>query len=85
MKIVFLKSAVKRLMDLPPRQRAALMMRLTAIAADPFAPHANVKALKGEADAFRLRLGDWRAVYRLDHAAGEMRVGPIEPRGSVYQ
>ena len=58
--------------------RAALIDRLEAIAEQPF-------AIKGEPDAFRLRQGDWRALYRLDRKAGEMRVFAVESRGSVYR
>jgi mRNA interferase RelE/StbE len=59
--------------------------RLKAIAADPFAKHANVDSFVGEKDAFRFRQGDWRAVYKVDREAGVMRVLRIEPRGEVYR
>jgi mRNA-degrading endonuclease RelE of RelBE toxin-antitoxin system len=62
-----------------------MIARLKAIASDPFAKHANVDTLVGEKDAFRLRQGGWRAVYKVDRAAGVMRVLRIEPRGEVYR
>ncbi len=65
--------------------RAALVERLEAIAEQPFAKHLNVERIKGEPDAFRLRQGDWRAKYRIEREAGEMRVLVLEPRGSVYR
>ena len=65
--------------------RAALIERLEAIAEQPFAKHRNVERIEGERDAFRLRQGDWRAKYRVDREAGEMRVLVVEPRGSVYR
>ena len=68
-----------------PRPRARLIGRLEAIAAQPFASHRNVERIKGEPDTFRLRQGDWRALYRIDREAGEMRVLVVEPRGSVYR
>jgi hypothetical protein len=51
----------------------------------PFSRHRNVERIKGERDAFRLREGDWRATYRIDREAGEMRVLVVEPRGTVYR
>jgi mRNA interferase RelE/StbE len=75
---------VRSLQKLPARRRGALLARLEAIAADPYGRHANVKALQGERNAFRLRVGDWRAIYRLDDATDTMRVTRFEPRGSVY-
>lgn len=68
-----------------PKMRVALIERLGAIAEQPFAMHRNVERLRGERDAFRLRQGDWRALYRVDRTAGEMRVLVVEPRGSIYQ
>ncbi len=65
--------------------RAALIKRLEAIAERPFAKHLNVERIRGEPDGFRLRQGDWRAKYRIDREAGEMRVLILEPRGSVYR
>lgn len=84
MKLEFDKAAVRSLRKLPARRRDAVLARLEAIAADPYGRHANVKLLQGEQSAFRLRVGDWRAVYRLDDATDTMRVTRFEPRGSVY-
>ena len=64
---------------------SAMLDRLEAIAADPDGRHANVKSLSGIRDAFRLRQGDWRAVYRLDKQADEMRVVLVDVRGAVYR
>jgi mRNA interferase RelE/StbE len=84
MKLVLTRAAQRRLGKMSPKMRAALIERLEAIAEQPFAKHANVDRIKGERDAFRLRQGDWRALYRIDRKAGEMRVLAVEPRGSVY-
>jgi mRNA-degrading endonuclease RelE of RelBE toxin-antitoxin system len=45
----------------------------------------NVERIKGERDAFRLRQGDRRALYRIDREAGEMRVLVVERTGRVYR
>jgi mRNA-degrading endonuclease RelE of RelBE toxin-antitoxin system len=68
-----------------PKRRAALIERLEAIAEQPFARRRNVERIKGQDDAFRLRQGDWRGMYRIDRIAGEMRVLVAEPRGRVYR
>lgn len=70
---------------MPPNAAEAMLKRLEAIAANPFAKHANVKALAGEKDVFRLRQGDWRAVYRIIRVRNEMRVVLVDVRGSVYR
>jgi mRNA interferase RelE/StbE len=85
MKLVLTRAAQRRLGKMSPKARATLIVRLKAIAEQPFATHRNVERLKGEQDAFRLRQGDWRALYRIDRQAGEMRVLAVESRGSVYR
>jgi mRNA-degrading endonuclease RelE of RelBE toxin-antitoxin system len=45
--------------------------------------HANVAALKGAQGMFRLRQGDWRAVYLVDREAEEIQLLDVAPRGSI--
>jgi mRNA interferase RelE/StbE len=85
MELVITRAAQRRLGRMSPKLRAALVERLEAIAKEPFAAQRNVERIKGEQDVFRLRQGDWRALYRIDREAGEMRVLAIEPRGSEYR
>ena len=85
MKLVLTRAAQRGIGRINPKMRVTLLERLEAIAREPFAAHRNVERLKGERDAFRLRQGDWRALYRIDRAAGEMRVLVVEPRGGVYR
>jgi mRNA interferase RelE/StbE len=83
-KLEFERDAVRGLADMPPRHRQRLLERLKQIALAPFARHANVKALKGAAAGFRVRQGNWRAVYRVDRPAQMLFVESVGPRGSVY-
>lgn len=86
MRLVIERAAMRRLGELSEPARAALLRRLKLIAANPFAKHANVERYKGAGpDRFRLRQGQWRAIYEIDREAQEMRVQVIETRGSVYR
>jgi len=85
MRLLLEKPARKGLARMPARAAEAMLARLEHIAREPFAKHSNVETLKGMKNAFRLRQGDWRAVYRLDGTADEMRVVLIDVRGSVYR
>lgn len=85
MQLVLEKAARKGLDKMSPKLAKALLDRLETIAKTPFARHANVTALAGEKNAFRLRQGDWRAVYRIDRVEDEMRVVLVDVRGSVYR
>jgi len=83
MEVAMEKAAVRRIKQLPRQQREALPQRLPAIAAGPFVHLANVKPLAGQPDCYRLRVGYWRAIYRLDHQSAVMIVMKFEPRGSA--
>ena len=85
MRLLLEKAARKGLDRMPAKAADKMLDQLERIAADPFAAHPKVKPLKGNCDAFRLRQGDWRAVYRIDRHEGEMRVVLVDVRGRVYR
>jgi len=85
MRLAVDKAALKVLRRMQPKVAAAMLARLEAIAADPSAKHPNVETLQDIRNGFRLRQGDWRAVFELDTGAGIMRVTKIGPRGQVYK
>lgn len=85
MLLVLEKAARKGLDRMPAKAATAMLNRLESIAANPFGRHANVRPLTGERDAFRLRQGDWRAIYRIIREQGAMRVVLVDVRGSVYR
>jgi mRNA interferase RelE/StbE len=73
-------AAVKALIGMQKRERAQLKARLDKIAAAPTELHASVTALQGR---FRLRQGDYRAVFRLD--GQDVVVDRIGHRREVYE
>ncbi len=85
MEIVYEKRAAKALRKMQPKQSGLIMIGLNAIAADPFASHPNVEKMKGTKDGFRYRLGDWRALYRIDRENQVMMVELVKSRGEVYK
>lgn len=84
MKLAFAPAALRKLRRMQPAKAKAIRGRLEAIAARPFARHANVKPMNGLKNVYRLRVGDWRVVYEIDRQAQEMRVVVIEIRGDIY-
>jgi mRNA interferase RelE/StbE len=85
MRLVLEKAARRGLDRMPAKAADRMLARLERIAAEPFATHSNVKPLAGMRDTFRLRQGDWRAVYRVERRENEMRVVLVDVRGSVYR
>jgi mRNA-degrading endonuclease RelE of RelBE toxin-antitoxin system len=85
MELVLEKAARKGLDKMSTKAANAMLARLEAIAEAPHKQHPNVKPLTGFRDTYRLRQGDWRAVYRLEWADDRMRVIVVDVRGSVYR
>ncbi len=59
--------------------------KIEQLANNPYAPNNNVTALKGMNNYYRLRVGDWRVVYRMDGQILTIVVLKIAPRGGAYQ
>lgn len=85
MLLAYEKPALKGLLKMAPKAAAAMRDALALIAASPYSRHPNVTTLKGVQAGFRLRQGDWRAVYRVDDASQTLSVEWIGPRGGAYK
>ncbi|MDG5495412.1 type II toxin-antitoxin system RelE/ParE family toxin [Niveispirillum sp. SYP-B3756] len=86
MKLALSKAALKGLSKMPPKARTSMMEKLETVAASPFASHPfDVKALTGVKDMYRIRQGDWRAVYELVRIDDIMMVVIVDIRGEVYK
>ena len=70
---------------MPKRERAGLVAKLEAFAANPFAPQASAKPLKGPRDAVRIRQRDWRAICRIDREDGVAVVEAVGHRREIYR
>ena len=64
MKLIFSPAAAKALTKLPAKEGSALLSKLKQIAADPAGQFLWAKRLTGR-QGFRIRQGDWRAIYNL--------------------
>lgn len=85
MKLILSKSAMKTLNAVQPKLAATLLADFRVIAMDPFALYPNVIRMKGGDNEFRLRHGDWRALYVINEDADTMTVTIIDTRGGVYK
>ncbi len=72
-----------RLAAMPGKEARRLLGRLERIAADPSARHPGVVALAGEPGSFRVRQGNWRAVFSIEE--GDVIVDRIAHRREVYR
>ena len=68
-----------------PKNTAKLIReKLEIIAVDPYANHPNAKKLQGR-EGYRLRVGDWRIVYKVQNEQLIIVALKIASRGEVYK
>ena len=78
MKIEYSKAAIKIISALDKRTQIRMKQAIEAI------PRGDIKSLKGTASFYRLRVGDWRIVFRY-LSDDTIFIEKIAPRGDVYK
>jgi len=75
--------AFKQLAAMPKADARRLLSRLEENASEPEKLHPNVIPLGGESGVFRVRQGDWRAVFSVEK--GDVIVDRVAHRREVYR
>lgn len=76
-------SVVKQMKRLPRADQRRLLDRMEALGGDPRPP--GSEKLSELPNAFRVRAGDYRIVYRVDDTGKVVEVIKVGQRGSVYR
>lgn len=82
--IEYTKQARKAIGGMPRNLQMQIIEKIERLATEPHGHHANAKKLQGR-DGYRLRIGDWRVIYTIEHDVLVVRVIDIGPRGGIYQ
>ena len=82
-KIVVERSAKKALVRFPKADQDRILAVIDGLAVDPYAAR-NVKSLQGR-DGYRIRIGDYRLMYRIDNGRLVVVVLEISQRGGAYR
>ena len=80
--VIYSREATKTLRRIPVNTRQTIIGKIQQYATEPESLANNVKALKGNPGYFRLRVGDWRVIFRED--GGVVAIVRIAPRDGVY-
>ena len=78
------RQARKDLRNLPRAAALPILIKLEKVAQDPFRPNNNVKTLAGD-EGYRLRVGDYRAVYFLRENILTLVLVRVKHRKEVYR
>lgn len=82
--VVYNKQAKRALLKLPGKVAGRIRQKLSIIAQNPYDQHNNVTKLK-DRPGYRLRVGDWRVIYKILDDQVCILVVKIAPRGSIYR
>lgn len=77
------KAAQKQLANLPFEEMLRISEAISGLADDP-RPEGNEK-LEGTDDGFRIRVGDYRVVYRVNDKDRQVKVTDVVPRKDAYR
>jgi mRNA interferase RelE/StbE len=81
--IVFARSASKELESLENKVVARVVPRIMSLSDDP--RPSGCKKLAGAVDAWRIRIGDYRVIYRVDDTASLVTVMVVRHRSRAYE
>ena len=81
--VVLKPAALRDLRKLPEDIRRRVAVRIDALAGDP--RPAGVERLQGEAELYRVRVGDYRIVYQVESKALVVLVVRVGHRREVYR
>jgi mRNA interferase RelE/StbE len=69
---------------MPSNTAKLIREKLEIIASNPYTDHPNAKKLQGR-EGYRLRVGDWRIIYKIQSERLIIIVLKIASRGEVYR
>jgi mRNA interferase RelE/StbE len=84
-RVIVSRAAAKAITRLPDDVQDRVLEALSLLELDPFHPRLDIKNLKGKLKGLlRVRTGNYRIIYEIDHSARIVRVRQVVSRGSAY-
>ena len=81
--VVFARSARKELQKLDPQVARRVLKQIEALVGNP--RPSGVAKLEGASDLWRIRVGDWRVIFRINDEVHRVYVAVIAHRREVYE
>ena len=81
MQITYTRQAAKTPIGMQPRRAAKIIQAIEKIAENPARNDLDIRKLTNRS-GYRLRVGDWRVIYREDGVI--LAIERIVPRGGAY-
>jgi len=81
----FTDEARAQLRQIQKQDALRILEKLTLLGDDPYQDNNNVTAMQGYADRYRLRVGNYRVVYRIVDGELVILVIGVGVRGAIYR
>lgn len=81
--LIYHRSAVKFIAKLNNSSQERIANGLKGLLSLP--PHGDIKRLKGYTDLYRLRIGNFRVLFNIDHKEQVIFIEAIGNRGEIYK
>ena len=82
--VLIKRQAQKKLKSLPKDERLRLAEKIVQLGNNPDDPALDAKSLAG-VPLHRLRVGDWRIIYKRQDDIQIIAIEKIKPRGDAYK
>ena len=82
--VVYLPQAEKFFRKAPKNLALRILDRIDQVATNPAASNTNLSKLKDPLSGYRLRVGDYRVIYLLDHESYKLIVTKVDHRSAIY-
>jgi len=84
-KVQFAKHAIKEFLKLPGDIRDTVIKKLQFLVDDPYAINSNIKKLQGVEGCYRLRVGNYRVIYRIISLTLIIEIIKVGHRQEIYK
>jgi mRNA interferase RelE/StbE len=82
--VIVLHSVEKKISTLQKIERERIQSAINELANGPYVEGLDIKPLKARPE-WRLRVGDWRILFKVDNERITITVVRLAPRGNVYK
>ncbi|MEN8179690.1 MAG: type II toxin-antitoxin system RelE/ParE family toxin [Pseudomonadota bacterium] len=82
--VIYKKAALKGMKKMPKETKESMVTAFDKLSIDPDRQDFDVKKLTGR-EGYRLRIGQWRAIYHRDNGKLVLLVVNAGPRGDIYK
>jgi mRNA interferase RelE/StbE len=82
--VVFKKSALKELQNLPQRIRKKILDAVQLLSLNPYTELFQIKKMKGAESLYRVRIQDYRVIYTIENHLIKITIIKIGHRKEVY-